>query len=531
MDTYCIYLRKSRADAEAEARGEGETLARHEHTLCDVAKRQKLHISKIYREIVSGETIAARPQMQQLLQDVESGIYAGVLVMEVERLARGDTIDQGIVAQAFKYSGTKIVTPTKTYDPGNEFDEEYFEFSLFMSRREYKTIKRRMQAGRAAAAKEGKYVGNKPPYGYDRKKLDHDSGFTLVPNPEEAKVVKLIFEWYVHGVVMDDGTKQRIGSTTIANRLHLMGCKTRYGGRWSLNTVRGILTNPVYAGIIRWGYLAEKKVLSDGVVTKSRPIAKDDYIMAKGLHEPLITLEEWETAQELGHQKRTIPKVNCNFKLQNPLAGILVCKKCGRSMTRRPYGKKNRQDTILCKTPDCPNVASDLCLVEQRLLDSLAEWLHQYEVQWQEHTLQAPATEPEDDQTAVLDDLRKEQAKVKAQLAKAYDLLEQEIYDTNTFVERSGTLKAKIADLQDSIDRIEESVREMSSRDDDMQKIMPKVKHLLEVYDTLPDASAKNQLLKEVLEKAEYSKEHGTRWHGNPDDFEVVIYPKLPKMH
>lgn len=70
----------------------------------------------------------------------------------------------------------------------------------------------------------------------------------------------------------------------------------------------------------------------------------------------------------------------------------------------------------------------------------------------------------------------------------------------------------------------------MSSRDDDMQKIMPKVKHLLEVYDTLPDASAKNQLLKEVLEKAEYNKEHGTRWHGNPDDFEVVIYPKLPKM-
>ena len=163
MDTYCIYLRKSRADAETEARGEGETLARHEHTLCDLAKRQKLHISKIYREIVSGETIAARPQMQQLLQDVESGIYAGVLVMEVERLARGDTIDQGIVAQAFKYSGTKIVTPTKTYDPDNEFDEEYFEFSLFMSRREYKTIKRRMQAGRAAAAKEGKFVGNIPP--------------------------------------------------------------------------------------------------------------------------------------------------------------------------------------------------------------------------------------------------------------------------------------------------------------------------------------------------------------------------------
>lgn len=126
METYCIYLRKSRADAEAEARGEGETLARHEHALLDLAKRGNLTISHIYREIVSGDSIAARPQMQQMLQDVTDKAYTGVLVMEIERLARGDTIDQGVVAQAFRESGTKIVTPLKTYDPSNEFDEEYF---------------------------------------------------------------------------------------------------------------------------------------------------------------------------------------------------------------------------------------------------------------------------------------------------------------------------------------------------------------------------------------------------------------------
>ena len=119
---YCLYLRKSRADSEAEARGEGETLARHEKALLDLAKKLNLNITAIYREIVSGETIAARPVMQQLLQEVEQGIWDGVLVMEVERLARGDTIDQGIVAQTFKFSDTKIITPIKTYNPNNEFD-------------------------------------------------------------------------------------------------------------------------------------------------------------------------------------------------------------------------------------------------------------------------------------------------------------------------------------------------------------------------------------------------------------------------
>ena len=147
---YCIYLRKSRSDTEAEERGEGETLVRHEKALCELAEKLQLNVTKIYREIVSGETIAARPVMQQLLSEVEQGIWDGVLVMEVERLARGDTIDQGLVAQTFKYSNTEIITPLKTFDPANEFDEEYFEFGLFMSRREYKTINRRLQRGRIA---------------------------------------------------------------------------------------------------------------------------------------------------------------------------------------------------------------------------------------------------------------------------------------------------------------------------------------------------------------------------------------------
>ena len=188
LENVCIYLRKSRADREAEARGEGETLARHERILLDLARSRNYNVGAIYREIVSGETISARPVMQQLLREVEAGSWDGVLVVEVERLARGDTIDQGVVSRAFQFSDTKIITPTKTYDPDNEFDEEYFEFGLFMSRREYKTIKRRLNAGRIASVKEGKYCGSKPPYGYERVKLHGEKGFTLQPDRAQAAV-------------------------------------------------------------------------------------------------------------------------------------------------------------------------------------------------------------------------------------------------------------------------------------------------------------------------------------------------------
>ena len=189
MEQYAIYLRKSRKDEEAEAMGLGETLARHEQLTLDLAKKMNLIIGKIYKEIVSGDSISARPIMQELLQDVEAGMWKGVIVVEVERLARGNTIDQGIVAETFKYSSTKIITPSKIYDPNNEFDEEYFEFGLFMSRREYKTIRRRLHSGTLASVKEGKLV-SQPPFGYDKYKLK-GKGYSLKPN-KDAPIFKLI---------------------------------------------------------------------------------------------------------------------------------------------------------------------------------------------------------------------------------------------------------------------------------------------------------------------------------------------------
>lgn len=147
MDRYAKYLRKSRKDLEAEAHGSGETLKKHELILNNLSDSLGIKREQIdtFKEVVSGDSISSRPVIQNLLQLVEQGLYSGVLVVEVERLARGNTLDQGIVANAFQYSNTKIITPAKIYDPSNEFDREYFEFGLFMSRREYNTINRRLQ--------------------------------------------------------------------------------------------------------------------------------------------------------------------------------------------------------------------------------------------------------------------------------------------------------------------------------------------------------------------------------------------------
>jgi len=128
-------------------------------------------------------------------------------------------MDQGFVSQAFKFSNTLIVTPMKTFDSNNEFDEEYFEFGLFMSRREYKTINRRLQRGRVASVKGGEYAGALAPYGYKRVKLQCEKGFALEEILEQAEVVRMIFELYSLGEEAANGGYKRLGMQLVAKRL------------------------------------------------------------------------------------------------------------------------------------------------------------------------------------------------------------------------------------------------------------------------------------------------------------------------
>ncbi|MFQ9184573.1 MAG: recombinase family protein, partial [Thomasclavelia ramosa] len=169
---YGMYLRKSRSDDPNE--DINDTLAKHEKILFDLADSLNINRKEImqFKEVVSGENIQNRPEMKKLLEYVMEGVLEGVLVVDSQRLARGDTVDQGTIIRAFSINNTKIITPMKTIDPQNEYDQEYFEFDLFMGRREYKMITRRMQRGRHIAAQEGYYVGSIAPYSFSRIKLD-----------------------------------------------------------------------------------------------------------------------------------------------------------------------------------------------------------------------------------------------------------------------------------------------------------------------------------------------------------------------
>ena len=467
MKEYCMYLRKSRADVEAEARGEGETLSRHQNMLIELAKKQKLNVVRIYKEIVSGDSIAARPQMQALLADVNEGKYAGVLVVEIERLARGDTIDQGIVAQAFRESSTKIVTPTKTYDPDNEFDEEYFEFSLFMSRREYKTIKRRMQAGRLASIKEGNYISTTAPYGY-RKINPEPKVHTLEIIPEEAEIIRLIYKLYLDGH----------GAKFIANELNRMGISPQKSTLWEPPSIKKILANPLYCGMVGW------KTKSNGDT------------LYKGLHEPIISKEVFNSAQQ---KKQTNPaaQLHPNDRLLNYYHNILYCKNCGHQLKRRLIASSGHEH-MLCTYRECRGkiVSSTI-----EAIDEAAMAAFRYRIKQLEKLKRRGVTEfeSEPDKKAPL---VAELEKAKRQLLRLYDLLEQDVYDTNTFLERSRIVNDKISSLEEAIKEIENEKKLPQLPPDEA------IRRLQYVIDNFADSDPeeKNRLLHTVVRKIYYNK-------------------------
>lgn len=525
--SYVMYLRKSRADKEAEARGEGETLERHAQELNKLSVKMKLAIGAVYKEIVSGETIAARPRMQQLLLEVMQGKWDGVLVMEVERLARGDTKDQGTVAEAFKFSHTKIITPTKTFDPDNEFDEEYFEFNLFMSRREYKTINRRLQRGRITAFNEGWYIAGAAPYGYKKIKRKEDKGHTLEVIPEEAKVVQLIYDLYSIGELQVDGTLLPLGSSQISDRLNAAHIQSKTGQEWSAPSIMDILRNPIYTGIQRWGWRKPEKNLINGEIVESRP-KNDNCSKVKGKFPPIITQEQYEEVQFIRVNRPTASK-NGTITLQNPLSGIVYCEKCGTLMTRTGSNTKTNYSVLRCPNKRCDNISAPLLLIENKIIKSLSEWLENYELNW-----------PKEDLNKEISGISYKEAAYKAilstceqiekQISNTYDLLEQGIYDIETFQERRRLLEEKKASLNSELVKCKREYEDAVSINNARTNYIPKVKSIVSVYWTLDDVATKNELLKSILAKVDYLKtERNKKGKGDTANFTLNLYPKIPK--
>lgn len=494
MKPYAMYLRKSRGDPEDESLE--ETLEKHKEILLKFSKTNSLPISQIYFEVVSGDGLFVRPEMIRLLNDIEKDTYTAVICMDIDRLGRVDTKDRGIIIETLKEHNCRIITPQKTYDLNDEIDEFSTEMQMLFARQELKKITKRLRIGIMKTAEDGYHVGE-PPYGYRRTYIDKKP--TLEIYEDEAKVVRMIFDMYVN---------QHLGSSTISDRLTSIGYSPRKTDKFSRNSVRWILQNPIYTGKIMYNRKRriKKKHPTDKFRYAKNP--ENEWIVSKGVHPAIISDELFEKAQQI-RTTRTHPP-SFNGTIMNPFAGIIHCANCGEIMSRQT--SKKTPPRLICNTVGC-NKSTLIEYVEERVLQILKA------------TLQELKGEPEKtkNNSNKLDLIKRQIADCKKQLRlleqqknKLYDLLEQEVYDIKTFTERSKILTQSITITTQQL-KDYEAEQSQDNALDLKTEFIPAMEYLVYNYEHL-SAAEKNLHYKKIIERIDYR-----RPKENKSDFEVNV--------
>lgn len=502
-----IYLRKSRTDNQFES--VNEVLERHEKILQDFCMRTfKEPITNIYREVVSGETINERPMMIKLLEEIEQGDVDAVIVVEPQRLSRGSFGDIDRIVNTFKYTNTKVITPTKTYDLNNKFDRKYFEQELLRGNDYLEYVKEILVRGRMRSVEDGLYIGSIAPYGYDKMKLPK-KGYTLTPN-DDAETVKYIFNKFIEG----------LGTTNLAKHLIELGVKSQTGKQWTPNMIRNILTNDIYIGIVTYGRRESKKTMKNGEIIKTRPW-NNEYLQAVGIHSPIIEKETFEKAQEL-LKSAPAKSVRKDRTIQNPLAGLVKCKYCGNNMFRRPYDKR-AMPTLLCRTIGCKCVSSDLSLVEDRVIELLKKelvdykyYIANYETEYKSNTktYEKQIKKIDKELTALKEDLQN--ALLKYNRNKITE--EEYIFLRNYTLEEESRLKGQKNALNDKVqnEELENKI-----------KAVPILEKCINEYYTL-SIEDRHKLLTAIIDKIIYEKSEGGRWNEEArTNFILEIFLKI----
>ena len=238
-----------------------------------------------------------------------------VLVWKTNRLAR-NILDLLKIVEVFDQNYISFRSYTENHETETSQGKLQFHMLAAIAEFERNTISENVKMGMLARAREGKWNGGQV-LGYDLKDIstqgDKRKHTRLVINEKEAKIVKRIFELYIAGN----------GYKAIANRVNKEGHLGKRGKPFSISTIKTILENPVYIGMIRYDV---RRNWTD----KRRGDINPTPILEQGEHEPIISLLDWEKAQQI--LKNRSGKPNRVHGGIFPFTGVMKCPQCGSGM-------------------------------------------------------------------------------------------------------------------------------------------------------------------------------------------------------
>jgi len=286
---------------------------------------------------ISGKNITGRPAIKRLLADAEQKKFDIVLVWKMNRLAR-KSLDLMNIVEQLNSKNIAFRSYTEKYETETPTGKLHFQMMAAIAEYERNNIAENVKMGMIARAKDGQWNGGQV-MGYDVVEKDSENKKRkqtgLQINEQEAKIIRLIFKMYTTGH----------GYKAIANKINQDGYRTKKNKTFSLNAIKTIVTNPLYAGYIRYNVRRDWN-------EKRRNNINPNPIIVKGEHPSIISEETWKIAQKVYKERSCKP--NRIHEGVFPLTGIMRCPQCGagmvigRTTNRTKSGEKRVLEYYVC---------------------------------------------------------------------------------------------------------------------------------------------------------------------------------------
>jgi hypothetical protein len=438
--------------------------------------------------------------MQKVLRLIESPRYRAVKVYDLQRLTRGDLEDVGRLMKLFKLTGTLIITtrPERIFDLRDEYDFEAVERDLKSGNSYLNYAKKVMGAGRLQSVARGNFIASIAPYGFNKITVMDGKRKcpTLEENPEQADVVRMIFDMYVN---------QDMGCTKICNHLDQLNIKPQKGKHWSPPAMQDMLENIHYIGKVKWNWRKTVTIVEDSEIIKTRPKARiGEYLIYEGRHDGIISEELFNAAQA---KKGRNARVKTDKKRRNALASILFCK-CGRAMSYRTYKAPNSPPRLLCDgQTHCESGSVIYSEMIDRVCSILEQCIEDFEIRLQNDTgdsakLHAKLIKNLEKKLKVLE------AKELAQWEAQADPDEEKRMPHHIFKQLNEKLLKEKDEIKQALCKAYESKPEPVDYED---KIKMFSDALAALRDPNADVAEQNKLLKLCIARIEYSREKPQR--------------------
>ena len=505
-----IYTRVSTA-----AQTEGYSLEAQTERLRKYADYKEMEVVREYCDAgKSGKSITGRPEFQRMLQDAseERDGVAFILVFKLSRFGR-NAADVLNSLQFIQDYGVNLVCVEDGIDSSKDSGKLTITVLSAVAEIERENILVQTMEGRKQKAREGKWNGGQAPFGYD---LDSKNS-TLVVNEEEAEIVRIIYDKFVH---------TDMGADAICNYLNQRGyTKKKVRGHELNYFARGlimkILDNPVYIGKIAYGKNVTEKV--KGTRDEYRRVKTDDYLLADGLHEAIVDEETWEAARE--KRKRTGVRFVKTHSLEHEhiLTGLIRCPLCGGGMSGTVQRRQNKKtgeykDTFYYRCHHRKKVDGKICdykpMLNQKMFNAEVEEFIRYMVAGDEfRKFVQEKLEEKVDVSALKterEQLQKQLKQVQGSKLKLIQMLDRldtgDKHYTRKYQDMQDNLYDKVAEFEEAMKDIDAKIGASYGKEITGKKLYEFLLDFDILYDKMTDME-KKEFMNTFIEKIELKNE------------------------